>query len=70
MARKNEAGRPWARIAAAAVAGLNVAGAASVPSVTDDVGAIALNALDALLGVVIVVLLYRPTSSRWFRPGA
>ena len=79
MARRNEAGRPWARTTATILAALNVLFLPVGLAYADDgntrfyadATVAAGAAVSAVLGIVVVVLLYRPASTRWFaRAGA
>ncbi|MDM7854212.1 hypothetical protein [Cellulomonas alba] len=66
MAVKNGAGRPWARIVATVLGGLNVASTLSM--LPRSAGAsVGLSIVSLALAVVILVLLWRPASSEYYR---
>ncbi|GIG19352.1 hypothetical protein Cch01nite_00760 [Cellulomonas chitinilytica] len=66
MAAANNAGRSWARIVATVFGGLNVV--STLYSLVSSAGpAIILNLLSVALAVVILVLLWRPASSEYYR---
>lgn len=66
MAVKNGAGRPWARIVATVLGGLNVA--STMSTLPRSAGAsVGLSLVSLVLAVVILVLLWRPSSSAYYR---
>lgn len=66
MAVKNGAGRPWARVVATVLGALNVA--STLTTITRSAGAsIVLALVSLVLAIVILVLLWRPASSEFYR---
>jgi hypothetical protein len=66
MAAANGAGKSWARVLATVLGGLSVV--STLVSLTNATGtSIALQLLSLLLAVAILVLLWRPASSAYFR---
>lgn len=67
MAIANGRGKSWARVVATVFAGLNVAGTLFSLAGGGAIGAsVALGLVSAVLAAVILVLLYRPESSRFY----